>query len=223
MGVVVKICTLLSVIALLTPPSAVADEVKENIQKMATEFEAKYPGRIKVKIAILQFRTKDNQLTRFNQYLQDEFFSMYKNSPRFEVIDQVSVNRLLESSNWNLENSSSFEKYTELSEQLFRNVGVIPDAFIYGVIEDNIETITISGYIVPNGIMSNSIGSVIKFNSSEVTDQLLGKQVRTHSVLTDPAVKNFLRKNNFTASNTPGCLQYSFFKKEEEAYPTSVG
>lgn len=155
-----------------------AGEVEENIQKLAAELEAKYPGYSKIKVAILQFRTSDNKLTRFNQFIQDELSLSYKNSKRFEVIDQYSVNRLTEAIGWDINKSNSYNIYNELSEQIFRNVGVVPDAFIYGQITDNYETIVLTGFLVPNGVKGSSVQSIIKFASSELTDQLLGKPVR---------------------------------------------
>ncbi len=140
------------IIGLLLFSNAKSDDLEDNIKRMANELEAKYPGTIKVRVAILQFRTSSNELTRFNQYLQDQLFSIYLNSKRFEVIDQVTVNRLIEASNWNLDVSSSFEKYNELSEQIFRNLGLVPDAFIYGLIDEQPDWVTITSYILPNGI-----------------------------------------------------------------------
>lgn len=160
------------------PLAAVAMEVNEGIKQMAQELESQSPSRVKIKVAVLQFRTSDNRITRFNQYIQDGLFAAYKGSARFEIIDMNSINRIVEASNWDLEKSLSFKSYTELSELIFKETGIVPDAFIYGQINDNDEYITLSGYLVPNGIKSTNIQSVVRFNSSEQTDKLLGKPVR---------------------------------------------
>ena len=97
---------LLSIALLLCSNFTVfSGELEENIQKMAKELELKFPGRTKVKVALLQFRTSDNQLTKFNQYINDEITSIYKDSKRFELIDPNSVSRMVESFGWSLEKS----------------------------------------------------------------------------------------------------------------------
>lgn len=154
------------------------DAIKESIAKIAKELEEKHPGRSKVKVAILQFRTNDNKLTPFNSYIQDELSLNYKDSKRFEVIDQNAMNRVADEFGWNLDMSNEYRQYSDLSEQIFRKIGVVPEVFIYGQINDNIETITLTGYLVPNGLKSTNIYSTQKFPSSAVTDRLLGKPVR---------------------------------------------
>ena len=153
-------------------------EVEESIQKMARELESKYPGRTKVKVALLQFRTSDNKLTGFNQFIQDEIVDAFKNSQRIEIIDPNAMNRIVESFGWSLDKSLSFKAYNDLGELIFRNLGIAADAFIYGQIADNDESITLTGYIVPGGMKSTNIQSLVRFASSEQTDKLLGKPVR---------------------------------------------
>jgi len=149
---------------------------------MAQELESKYPGKTKVKVALLQFRTSDNQLNPFNQFILDEITEVFKNSRRFEIIDPNSVNRLVKSSGWSLDNSLSFKSYNDLGELIFKNVGIAADAFIYGQIVDNIESITLTGYVIPGGMKSSNIQSMVRFASSELTDQLLGKPIRQRPV-----------------------------------------
>lgn len=154
------------------------DVVKQSISKIAKELEEKHPGRSKVKVAILHFRTNDNKITPFNAYIQDELNLNYQSSKCFEIIDQNAMNRVADEFGWNLDMSNEYRQYSDLSEQIFRKIGVVPEVFIYGQINDNNETITLTGYLVPNGLKSTNIYSTQKFPSSAVTDKLLGKPVR---------------------------------------------
>lgn len=154
------------------------DALKQSISKIAQELESKYPGRGKVKVAILQFRTSDNRLLPFNQYIQDELNFLYRSSNRFEVIDQNAINRITEAYEWSLEMSNDFKNYSDLSEQIFRAIGMVPEVFIYGQINDRGDNISLTGYLVPSGLKSTNIYSTLLFPSSEVTDKLLGKPIR---------------------------------------------
>lgn len=154
------------------------DALKQSINKIAQELESKYPGRGKVKVAILQFRTSDNRLLPFNQYIQDEINFLYRSSNRFEVIDQNAMNRITEAFKWSLEMSNDFMQYSNLSEQIFRTIGMVPEVFIYGQINDRGDNISLTGYLVPSGLKSTNIYSTQVFPSSEVTDKLLGKPIR---------------------------------------------
>lgn len=153
------------------------DLLKQDIGVIAKELLSKYPGSSKAKIAILQFRTGQNKTTSFNAYIQDQFLMNYQNS-RFDVIDQNEINKIIDEYGWSLDKCTDFKSYSELSEIIFRKIGVVPSAFIYGQINDNDETITLTAYIVPNGIKSTNISSTRIFNSSAVTDKLFGKQIR---------------------------------------------
>ncbi|HOP02859.1 MAG TPA: hypothetical protein PL017_05175 [Tenuifilaceae bacterium] len=151
------------------------EEVKDIIKTMAIELESIYSDSKRVKVAILQFRTNQNSLTRFNHFIQDELISVYSKSNKFEVIEQNSVDIVTESVSWNLEKSQSYSTFTELSEQIFQNTGTIPDIYIYGLIDDNTDLITITIHSTPNGL-SKSTHTVHKtIVSSEFTDLLLGK------------------------------------------------
>lgn len=153
------------------------DVIKQNISKIAKELEAKYPGRTKLKVAILDFRTSSNELTPFSKFIQDELAINYKGT-RIEIIDQNAINRVVDAYGWNLEMSNDYKHYTALSEQIFKAIGMVPEAFIYGQINDNGPSISLTGYILPNGIKSTNIYSTQVFESNEVTDRLLGKPIR---------------------------------------------
>jgi hypothetical protein len=163
-------------------------QIKQSVRNIAKELEAKHPGSSKLKVAILEFRTSDNGLTRFNQFIQDELVAYYASSKRFEIIDPNAINRLVTSYGWDLEKSNSFQVYSELSELIFKNLGVVPGAFIYGQVNDNNENITITGYLVPNGIKSTNIFYAQTFQSSGITDNLLGKPIRKPEPKPEPQV-----------------------------------
>lgn len=165
------------IILLMTSFLGIASEVNDQVTKMAKELEQSSKSYSKKKIAILQFRTDKNKLTPFNKFIQDEMVLAYSKSTKFEVIDVNATNRIVEKLNWDLTKGNSHDDYLKLSEEIFKEIGVVPSAFIYGQINDNNETITITGYLVPNGLKSANIQSVVRFESTEETDKLLGKPV----------------------------------------------
>jgi hypothetical protein len=164
------------------------NEIKQCLAKIANELEAKHPGSNRIKVAILEFRTSENELTNFNQFIQDELNATYRNSKRFEVIDQNAINRLITTYGWDLNKGNSFHVYSELSELIFKTIGMVPNAFIYGQVNDNDQTITITGYLVPNGISSTNIYSRQTITSSALTDKLLGKPIRKTEPKPEPQV-----------------------------------
>ncbi|MGE0077752.1 MAG: hypothetical protein AB7S48_07830 [Bacteroidales bacterium] len=153
------------------------DALKQSIATIAKELVVKHPGSSRAKVAILQFRTNQNKVTPFSSYVQDQLLMNFQNT-RFEVIDQNEINKIVDEYGWDLSKCTNFKVYSELSEIIFRKIGMVPSAFIYGQINDNDETITLTGYVVPNGLKSTNISSTQIFNSSAVTDKLLGKPVR---------------------------------------------
>lgn len=166
-----------AIIMLMTSFSVVATEVNDQVTNMAKELEKNSKAYSKQKIAILQFRTDKNKLTPFNKFIQDEMVLAYSKSTKFEVIDINATNRIIEDLNWDILKVNDFNFYNKISEQIFKELGIVPSAFIYGQINDNDETITITGYLVPNGLKSSNIQSVVRFESTEQTDKLLGKPV----------------------------------------------
>ncbi|MDX9771089.1 MAG: hypothetical protein RBT19_12055 [Tenuifilaceae bacterium] len=154
------------------------EELKQQIERLATELEAKYRGRGKVKVAILQFRTSDNRLTPFNQFMQDELNRIYSSSERFQVIDQKAVNQVLIDFKWSLEMSSDFRQYSNLSESIFMAVREVPEVFIYGQVDDKGGKVRLTCYLVPNGLTSTNLYSSQEFSASELTNHLLGKPYR---------------------------------------------
>ena len=172
----------LAILSIITISNAVMangeDVVNKNIRMIAQELEAKYPGSGKIKVAVLEFRTSNNQITPFNQHIQDEISMFYQSSKRFEVIDQNAMNNVLKAFNWSLDMSNDFRHYSSLSEEIFRAIGIVPEVFIYGQINDRGDKISLTGYLVPNGLKSTNHYSTKVFDSSAFTDKLLGKPIR---------------------------------------------
>jgi hypothetical protein len=173
-----KTITLLFVLFLLAGNSSAQEAtLNEHIKKLTDELEQTYPTRRPVEVAVLDFRTSDNRITAFNTYLQNAFHENYKGSRTFRLFDQDNVNRILSSSEWDLEKSNNFTTYATLREDIFKTLGLGADAFIYGQINDNNETITITAYLIPQGVKPSRLHAAVTFPSSEETDRLLGKPV----------------------------------------------
>lgn len=170
---------LLPVISMLLVFTAYAQEleVKDYVNILMIELESKCTEKPPLHVAILDFRTADDRITPFNNYLQEAWQLHYKQSEYFKLIEQNNVNRVVSNSNWNLEQSNDFTTYANLQEDIFRTLGIGSDAFIYGQINDNIETITITAYLIPQGIKPSRIHASVTFPSNEETDRLLGKRV----------------------------------------------
>ena len=169
---------LLVSILLINYTNAQESLLSDHIKSLSNELEANYAGKKTIQVAVLDFRTSDNRITAFNTYLQNAFQSNYKGSVAFRLIDQNNINRLLSNSNWDLDQSNDFTTYASLREDIFSTLGVGADAFIYGQINDNDETITITAYLIPQGVKPSRTHATITFPSSEETDRLLGKPVK---------------------------------------------
>ena len=164
--------------------------LSDHIKSLTDELAQTYPTRRPIEVALLDFRTADNRITPFNTYLLDAFHQHYKGSPVFKLFDQNNVNRVLKNSEWDLEKSNDFTTYATLREDIFKTLGLGADAFIYGQINDNNETITITAYLIPQGVKPSRLHATITFPSTEETDRLLGKPVvrRRRPPAQDPVV-----------------------------------
>lgn len=151
--------------------------LSDHIKTLTDELAQTYPTRRAIDVAVLDFRTSDNRITAFNTYLQNAFHENYKGSGSFRLYDQNNVNRVLANSEWDLEQSNDFATYATLREDIFKTLGLGADAFIYGQINDNNETITITAYLIPQGVKPARLHATVTFPSSEETDRLLGKPV----------------------------------------------
>jgi len=167
--------TFISVMSLISNANE-QESIKQAVKKIAAELESKHTGG-EVKIAILEFRTKENKLTGFNTFIQDELLLNYRNSKKFKVIDQNDINEMIKKFGWTNDKAKNFADCEEFTNFIFKHLGILPNAIIYGIIADNDETITITANFVRNSVKS-TISAVEKFESNAYTDKLLGKKIR---------------------------------------------
>lgn len=153
-------------------------ELRAASGRMAQALAEKYPGYSRAKVAIMQFRTTDNRLTRFNEYLQDELARAWRGSKRIEVIDQNTMNDLARSFGWTPDKARSYAYNDGFSRFVFEQIGLIPNAIVYGLVADNGDAVTLTAYLLPDGDKSANIQAVERVAASEQTDRLLGKPAR---------------------------------------------
>lgn len=159
---------------LTAQPSA----LREPIQKLSSDLEQKYQGRPGTKIALLEFRTTDDRLLPFNAFIRDEMVLNYQNSSKFTLIDPYMAEKLAAGNGWSMKNVSSFPFYEKLGQQFMEKTGYVPDAWIYGQIQDNEESITLTAYLVPTGSTIAKVITAVSFPADEQTDRLLNKPVK---------------------------------------------
>lgn len=169
---------LLVSILLINLTNAQESLLGDHIKSLTDELAANSTDKKTIQVAVLDFRTSDNRITAFNTYLQNEFHKNYKNSGNFLLIDQNNINRVLTNNDWDLDKSNDYSVYATLREDIFKTLGVGVDGFIYGQINDNDETITITAYLIPQGVKPSRTHATVTFPSSEETDRLLGKPVK---------------------------------------------
>jgi len=152
--------------------------IKEPIKKLSSDLEQKYHGRDGAKIALLEFRTTDDRLLPFNAFIRDEMVLNYQGSSKFELIDPYMAAKIAAGNGWSMKKVSSFPFYEKLGQQFMEKTGYVPDAWIYGQIQDNEESITLTAYLVPTGSTIAKAIAAVSFPSDEQTDRLLGKPVK---------------------------------------------
>ena len=143
------------------------------VAKLVGELTIKYTNKYKVHLAVLQFRKEDDKVSRFNHVIQNEVISALGTLSNIMVIEQYSVNHLIEEQGWSLANSSSFTVYSSLNESLFKSTGIIADVFVYGVVRVDGDNVTITGYLLPDGIASNAIKSTVQIPIKDLPNNLL--------------------------------------------------
>ena len=148
--------------------------LKEKI-KLSQKIEkyVKYSNNFKVNVAVLEFRTSSNEVSRLNQLIQRQIHQSLATYNNFKVIEQYSVNHILEEQGWSLENANSFKVYSTINENLFRNTGTIADVFLYGVISMDNENVSITGFIVPGGVASNGSKITVKISVNNLPENYL--------------------------------------------------
>ncbi len=146
----------------LQPVNKTNESIEDSVNQLTKELASKYSNNFKVNVAVLEFRTSSNEVSRLNQLIQRQIHQSLATYNNFKVIEQYSVNHILEEQGWSLENANSFKVYSTINENLFRNTGTIADVFLYGVISMDNETVSITGFIVPGGVASNGSKITVK-------------------------------------------------------------
>jgi hypothetical protein len=152
--------------------------LREPLKELSSDLELRYKGRPGIKIALLEFRTSDDRLLPFNAFIRDEFVLNYQKSTEFKLIDPFMSAKVATDNAWSMKTVSSFPYYEKLGRQFMEKTGYVPDAYIYGQIQDNQESITITAYMVFTGSTDAKVIYAISFPSDEQTDRLLGKPVK---------------------------------------------
>ncbi len=142
--------------------------IEDTVKEITNELANKYSNNFKVNVAILEFRTSSNKVSRLNQLIQREIHQSLATYNNFKVIEQYSVNHILEEHGWSLENATSFKVYSTINENLFKNTGTIADVFVYGVISMDNEYVSITGFIVPGGVASNGSKITVKISVDDL-------------------------------------------------------
>lgn len=143
------------------------------VNRLTDDLMAKYSSNSKVRVAILQFRTPDDNISRFNQLVQNEMNSVLAESVDFQTIEQFSVNHIVDEFGWNLQKASSSADYSLLNESLFKVAGVIADIFICGIIQTNEDEVIITAYLLPDGLVSEAKSSTVRIPISDIPSHLL--------------------------------------------------
>jgi len=152
--------------------------MKQPLRQLSSDLEFRYSGRSKINVALLEFRTTDDRLLPFNAFIRDEFVMNYQQSSKFKLIDPFMSAKVAADNGWSMKTVSSFPYYDMLGKQFMEKTGFVPDAWLYGQIQDNEESITITAYMVITGSANAKVISAISFPSDEQTDRLLGKPIK---------------------------------------------
>ncbi len=157
---------------------AQASALREPLSALSTDLESRYNGRQGVKVALLEFRTTDDRLLPFNEFIRDEFVLNYQNSKAFKLIDPLMSARLATENGWSMKTVSSFPYYEKLGRQFMERTAYVPDIYLYGQIQDNEESITVTAYMVFTGSTDAKVIAAVSFPSDEQTDRLLKKPIK---------------------------------------------
>ena len=152
--------------------------LREPLKELCSDLETRYQGRQGVKVALLEFRTTDDRLLPFNAFIRDEFVLNYQKSKPFRLIDPLMSAKVATDNGWSMKTVSSFPYYEKLGRQFMERTGYVPDIYLYGQIQDNEESITITAYMVFTGSTDAKVIAAISFPSDEQTDRLLNKPIR---------------------------------------------
>lgn len=143
------------------------------IVQLAKDLTSKHYCKHKELVAILEFRTVDDKASKINQLIQKELSLALADLPNFQLIEQYSVNHLVEELGWSLANATSFKFYSSLNESLYKSTGDIADIFIYGTVTLDGENVLITGYLVPDGVARKTIKSSIQITVGDIPENIL--------------------------------------------------
>lgn len=160
--------TLALILFLVVSPGLYAMQVKDDpiavaVDSLATRLLEVYTVRTNTHIALLEFRTKADQLSELNYRLVTELSKRLRLNPKIELIPQNRISFLLEDLKWSLTAASSFKVYNEMNEKIFELTGQIADAFLYGIVEKCGAYTTITLHLLPGGIASNELVVQVRF------------------------------------------------------------
>ncbi|MCB8964630.1 MAG: hypothetical protein H6536_06295 [Bacteroidales bacterium] len=147
--------------------------INKAVDKLVVDLVSRYPKKNQPYLAVLQFRTSNNNLPKFNQLIVNQINASKVVRSSFNLIEPSSVNHLIDEMGWNLSMSSSYSAYSKINESIFRATGLIADAYLYGTIRVDEEMVTITAYIVPNGIASSAISSSVQIPIRDVPENWL--------------------------------------------------
>ncbi|BDX36886.1 hypothetical protein CYCD_02410 [Tenuifilaceae bacterium CYCD] len=154
------------------PGKCTNPSVENAVSQLTVELTSNYTSNCKVHIAILDFRSTDDKVSRFNQLIQNEMNLSLAKSVNFKVIEQFSINHLLDEMGWGLSQALSFKFYSNLNESIFNSTGSIADVFIYGVVSVDESNVTINGYLVPNGLAEKAIKAKVQIPIASIPDNM---------------------------------------------------
>ncbi len=154
------------------PGKCINPSVENAVSQLTVELTSNYTSNCKVHIAILDFRSTDDKVSRFNQLIQSEMNLSLAKSANFKVIEQFSINHLLDEMGWGLSQALSFRFYSNLNESIFNSTGSIADVFIYGVVSVDESNVTITGYLVPNGLAEKAIKAKVQIPIASIPDNM---------------------------------------------------
>ena len=149
--------------------------LSDQFKTLANDLESKYTDRPGIKVAILEFRTSDNKIVPFSNVCSQEMADNLRNSMNFKLMDSNVYAAIAKEKPWSNDAANSYEYMDDLGRIFMEKTGDVPVAYIYGIITDNNQSITITAYLVSLGASEAKSVATINIDATEKTDSLLGK------------------------------------------------
>lgn len=159
-------------------------KLEQAVSKLASDIQTNCTEQGHQSVAILGFFTKEGRNTKFNSYLK-EYLAQKFRPDIFTVIDQNTMDALLESHPFNLSRANDHELLSSYSNNILEKSDQSVTVFLYGQILDEDEDIKITAYLVSDGMFDNVGTASVKIIAADVTDKLLGRIV-THKPYDEP-------------------------------------